>query len=136
MCRWHTFLSVALAAAKITPPFYRLYQQSSTIPKSTIQISPGSGSESVGTEGILPLFALVGGGEEASGGGGNGNGEIFLDFDLGEEDVDGVAGLHAEFGKNLFRIAEAGGGNTGAEKGGGCHGSNVLKKPQWSREGS
>ena len=29
MCRWHTFLSGVLAAAKITPSIYRLYPQSS-----------------------------------------------------------------------------------------------------------
>ncbi|TAG32352.1 MAG: hypothetical protein EAZ36_02550, partial [Verrucomicrobia bacterium] len=30
MCLWHTFLTGALAPAKITPPFYRLFLQSST----------------------------------------------------------------------------------------------------------
>ncbi len=47
MCRWHTSLFAALAAAKITPPFYRLPPPSSTGQQTSSQkmktSHPGSG---------------------------------------------------------------------------------------------
>ena len=96
-----------------------------TWPKSTIHTSPGMAS--ILTECILPQFPLLAGCQESFRKSRDRKRHVVSQFDLSQKNIEGIARLHPEPGKNLFGPLQAIRWNTCTKEGGRSHASKMLK---------